>query len=542
MKLTFLGATHEVTGSCTLISACGKNLLVDYGMQQGKDIFENEPLPIMASEIDYLLITHAHIDHSGLVPLLYKNGFCGQVHTTFTTRNLCEIMLLDSAHIQESEAEYKNRKNKRKGKALIEPLYDTTDALGVLDLFVGHAYDTKFTLAEGIEVRFTDAGHLLGSASIEIWMTENGETRKIVFSGDVGNINQPLLRDPQHIADADYAVIESTYGDREHNPPPDYTTALAEVLQRTLDRGGNMIIPSFAVGRTQEMLYFFRQIKQQGLIKGHENFPVYVDSPLAIKATRVFVDNADQCYDAEARALLDAGYNPISFDGLYTAESADESIALNTDPVPKVIISASGMCDAGRVRHHLKHNLWRAESTILFVGYQSVGTLGRLLCDGETEVKLFGDEISVKAEVLQLPGISGHGDVNELIRWVRDISPKPRMVFVNHGEDAVCTAFADRLKGEFSIPAMAPYSGTTYDLMNNAGIEEGDPVYIKKATTAAKAQTQSTGKAATRSVYEKLLLALERLTKLIKAGSGRTNHDIETFTRKINDLCNDWEK
>jgi len=548
MKLTFLGATHEVTGSCSLIQAAGKNLLVDYGMEQGKDYFENQPLPILPADIDYLFLTHAHIDHSGLAPLLYKNGFRGQVHTSYATKNLCGIMLLDSAHIQESDAEYKNKKNKRKGKKLIEPLYDTSHANGVLENFVGHPYDTRFTLTEGIDVRFTDAGHLLGSSSVELWLTEDGETRKIVFSGDVGNINQPLLRDPQHIDTADYAV-ESTYGDREHNPPPDYATALAAVVQRTLDRGGNMIIPSFAVGRTQEMLYFFRQIKEQGLVKGHDGFPVYVDSPLAIKATRVFVDNSDSCYDAEARRLLDAGINPIAFDGLTTAETADESIALNTDPVPKVIISASGMCDAGRVRHHLKHNLWRPESTVLFVGYQSVGTVGRQLCDGASEVKLFGEEIAVQAEICQLPGISGHGDVNELIRWVRDISPTPKMVFVNHGEDAVCTAFADRLTKEYGIPTYAPYSGTSYDLLNNRILEEGEPISIKKAAAQQqsnndkakndKSGKQSSGK--TRSAYEKLLIALERLTKAIHAGSGRTNHDIEKLTRDINDLCNEWE-
>jgi len=541
MKLTFLGATHEVTGSCSLIEAAGKNLLVDYGMEQGKDYFENQPLPILPADIDYVFLTHAHIDHSGLMPLLYKNGFRGEVHTSFATKNLCGIMLLDSAHIQESDAEYKNRKNKRKGKKLVEPLYDTSHANGVLEKFVGHAYDKKIPIAEGIEVRFTDAGHLLGSSSVELWLTERGETRKIVFSGDVGNINQPLLRDPQHIDTADYAVIESTYGDREHNPPPDYAAALAEVLQRTLDRGGNMVIPSFAVGRTQEMLYFFRQIKEQGLIKGHDNFPVYVDSPLAIKATRVFVDNADSCYDEEARRLLNAGINPIAFPGLVTAETAEESIALNTDPVPKVIISASGMCDAGRVRHHLKHNLWRPESTILFVGYQSVGTVGRQLCDGASEVKLFGEEIAVQAEICQLPGISGHGDVNELIRWVRDISPSPKMVFVNHGEADVCDAFASRLTKEYGLSTYAPYSGTVYDLIENRVAQEAEPVYLKKTSKESQQQTKQSGKQV-RSVYEKLLIALERLTKLIHAGEGRTNRDIEKLTRDINDLCNEWEK
>lgn len=539
MKLTFLGATHEVTGSCTYLSACGKHMLIDYGMEQGRDTFENEPLPVLPSEIDYVFLTHAHIDHSGLLPLLYKNGFAGQVHATIPTKNLCDIMLRDSAHIQESEAQWKSRKSQRRGQKPVEPLYSMEDAMGILSLFVGHRYEEKTTVCDGVQVRFTDAGHLLGSSSITLWITEEGETRRIVFSGDIGNINQPLIRDPQFLGEADYVVMESTYGDREHNPPPDYTAALAEVLQRTLDRGGNVVIPSFAVGRTQELLYFIRHIKEKGLVHGHEGFQVYVDSPLAINATKIFVDNAEFCYDEEAAALLREGINPIAFPGLVTASTSQESIAINADPTPKVIISASGMCEAGRIRHHLKHNLWRPESTILFVGYQAVGTLGRMLTDGAKRVKLFGEEIAVQAEVRELPGISGHGDVKELLRWIRSFSPAPKKVFVNHGEDAVASGLAARLSEEFGIPATAPYSGEIYDLLTGEQLRAVVPVPVKEKTPDGSALQAP--KPDRKSVYGKLLLALERLTSLIRAGSGRANRDVETMTRKINDLCNEWE-
>lgn len=534
MRITFLGAAHEVTGSCTLVEAAGKRFLVDYGMEQGKNFFENAPLPVTPAQIDFLLVTHAHIDHSGRIPLLFKQGFSGPIHATVPTAHLCDIMLRDSAHIQESDAEWKTRKNKRRGEPPVEPLYTVADAAGAMELFVGHPYGERFTITEGIEARFTDAGHLLGSASIELWLTEDGQTRKLVFSGDVGNINQPLLRDPQFVDGADYAVIESTYGDRLHNPPPDYAAALAGVLQRTFDRGGSVIIPSFAVGRTQEILYFIRQIKERGMVKGHDGFTVYVDSPLAINATKIFVDNAAYCYDEEAAALLRQGVNPIVFDGLVTASSVQESMAINADDRPKVILSASGMCEGGRIRHHLKHNLWDPKNVILFVGYQAVGTLGRSLVDGADEVRLFGEEVAVRAEILQLPGVSGHGDANELIRWITHLSPRPRHVFVNHGEDAVCASFAGRLRDEFGLDASAPYSGTVFDLLADACVEEAAPQPLRQAERA--------GKPAQKPLFEKLLRAVKRLSDLMAASAGRSNRDVERMTRRINDLCNEWEK
>ena len=319
-------------------------------------------------------------------------------------------MLRDSAHIQMSEAEWRGRKAARAGRAAPEPLYTLEDAEGVLTLLRPCAYGQRVQVGENIIIRFTDVGHLLGSACIETWLTEGDVEKKIVFSGDIGNVNQPLLRDPQTVSGADYVLIESTYGDRSHGERPDYLGALADCIQRTLDRGGNVVIPSFAVGRTQELLYFIRQIKDAGMVHGHPHFPVYVDSPLANEATRVFLQTDTSFLDDEARALIRSGVNPLYFDDLHTAVSKEDSMALNNDRTPKVILSSSGMCDAGRIRHHLKYNLWRPECTVLFVGYQAVGTLGRKLNDGEKTVKIFGDEIAVHAEITVLPGVSGHAD------------------------------------------------------------------------------------------------------------------------------------
>ena len=357
MKLTFLGAAHEVTGSCFYLEAAGKRILIDCGMQQGIDEFEVQDVPIRPQDIDFVLLTHAHIDHSGLLPLIRKKGFNGNIYATEATCDLCNIMLRDSAHIQEFEAEWRNRKAKRAGKAEFIPLYTMEDAEITVDKLVPLKYDERIEICEGIQVRFVDVGHLLGSASIEIWINEGEISKKIVFSGDIGNDNQPLLKDRKYIDDADYVVMESTYGTRSHSENVDYISELAAVIQRTLDRGGNVIIPSFAVGRTQEILYFIRKIKEQKLIRNHDNFPVYMDSPLAIEATHIFNDNITDCYDEEALELVRQGINPIYFDDLHTILSSDDSKLINTDFTPKVIISSSGMCDAGRIKHHLKHNL-----------------------------------------------------------------------------------------------------------------------------------------------------------------------------------------
>ena len=530
MKMTFIGAAHEVTGSCTYVEACGKKFLVDCGMQQGEDIFENVPLPVASSAIDFVLLTHAHIDHSGLLPLLYAGGFQGEIHATEATSSLCSVMLRDSAHIQEFEAEWRSRKAQRKGEAPYEPLYTMNDALGAIALFVPHRYETSFDICEGINVSFRDAGHLLGSSSIILTITEDGCTRKIVFSGDIGNTHQPLIRDPQYVDSADYVVIESTYGNRLHDRPTDYVTALAAVLQTTFDRGGSVIIPSFAVGRTQEMLYFLRHIKEEGLISGHDDFPVYVDSPLANEATDIFISNRESCYDEEALSFVRRGINPIAFEGLIRTVSSDDSRAINSDTRPKVIISASGMCEAGRIKHHLKHNLWKKENTILFVGYQAGNTLGRSLIDGARKVKLFGETVSVAAEIKQLPGISGHADLNGLIAWASAVKGVKKF-FVNHGEASSAENFAHTLREKLGADAYAPYSGAEFDLISGEITVDAQPVLIPKKKNTANMN----------AAYVELSAASDRLSELIKNSSGRANADMRKLTEAINTLCDNWQ-
>lgn len=536
MRLTFLGATHEVTGSCFYLEACEKKILIDCGMEQGPDIYENASLPVAPGEIDMVLLTHAHMDHSGKLPLLYKRGFQGQVFATAATADLCEIMLRDSAHIQMFEAEWRNRKGKRAGKEAVEPLYDMDDAIGVLSCFVRCEYQKKIRIAEGIVIRFVDAGHLLGSASIEVWLEEKGVSKKLVFSGDIGNLNQPLIRDPQYPEHADYVIMESTYGDRSHDAPPDYAAALAEVIQRTFDRGGNVVVPSFAVGRTQEMLYFIRKIKQEKMVKNHDGFEVWVDSPLAIEATNIFREHMWSSFDEEAVELVQSGINPIGFAGLKTSVTSDDSRAINEDVRPKVILSASGMCDAGRIKHHLKHNLWRKESTILFVGYQAVGTLGRKLLEGATQVKLFGEDIEVKAEICRLPGISGHADNQGLMRWIGAFQEKPEKVFVVHGEDTVCDVFRSRLQDEKGLDAYAPYSGTVFDLALGRFVSEAKPIKIEKAEVI----TEQAAKV--KKTFARLLAAGQRLIGVIRQNEGGANRDLEKFTRQIHELCDKWER
>lgn len=527
MKMTFIGATHEVTGSCTFIEACGKKFLVDFGMEQGIDTYENEKIPVAPSEIDFVLLTHAHIDHSGLLPLLFAGGFKGEIHATKATCNLCGIMLRDSAHIQEFEAEWRNRKGRRKNQEEFIPLYTMAEAEGAIKLFSPHGYGERFTISQGIDVCFVDAGHLLGSASIEIWLTEDDISKKLVFSGDIGNLDQPLIRDPQYIEEADYVVMESTYGNRIHNKPLDYTVALAKILQETFDRGGNVVIPSFAVGRTQELLYFIRQIKAEKMITGHEDFPVYVDSPLAIEATEIFNRNQDSCFDEEAMEYVNSGINPIKFNGLKIAVTSDESKAINFDDTPKVIISASGMCEAGRIKHHLKHNLWRSECTVLFVGYQAVNTLGRKLCDGAKSVKLFGEEITVNANIRILPGISGHADLNGLNLWISAVK-SPEKVFVIHGESQVAEEFTQHLRNDLRLDAYCPYSGGILDIASGEFVN-GLPVAVTKKPKGSNA-------------YQRLTSALDRLAAIINKSSGLTNKELAKMTDTINNLCRKWEE
>ena len=535
MKITFIGATHEVTGSCYYLEAAGKKFLVDCGMEQGPDYYENKDIPVPPGELDFVLLTHAHMDHSGNLPAIYAKGFKGPVYATEATCNLCDIMLRDSAHIQMFEAEWRNRKAKRQGKPEFVPAYTMEDALGVIRNFVGCPYETGIILGEGLRVKFIDAGHLLGSSSIEVNICEAGVEKTIVFSGDIGNKNQPLIKDPAYFRKADYVVMESTYGDRSHGERPDYVRLLADVIQETFDRGGNVVIPSFAVGRTQEMLYFIRQIKAEGLIHGHDNFKVFVDSPLANEATNIFGIHKYDCFDDEALELIRKGINPLSFPGLKISVTSEDSKAINFDDDCKVIISASGMCDAGRIKHHLKHNLWREDSTILFVGYQAVGTPGRALLEGTQEIKLFGEPVHVAAKICRMPGISGHADVNGLVDWIKAFEVKPQKVFVTHGEDTVTELFAARLRDEMNYDAYAPFSGTEFDLAEGEFLYEAEGVKIQKPAALQKAS-----KAA--KVYEKLLALGYRLLSVIRKNEGCANKDLEKFSRDVPSLCDKWDR
>ncbi len=530
MKLTFLGAAHEVTGSCSLLEVAGKHIVIDCGMEQGADIYENCDLPIAAGEIDAILLTHAHIDHSGNIPAMVAQGYRGPIYATEAARRLCIIMLRDSAHIQEFEAEWRNRKAQRSGGPAYVPLYTMRDAEAALRQFEGCSYNEPLEIFPGITVCFSDAGHLLGSASILLTAREEGETRSILFSGDLGNHDRPLIRDPQSPPRADYVVIESTYGDRIHGARLDYVTQLTEIMQDTFDRGGNLVIPAFAVGRTQELLYLIRTIKNQGLLRGHEGFPVYVDSPLAVEATRIYQDDEAMrpYFDRETLELLDAGIDPINFPGLRLSVTSDQSKAINFDTTPKVILSASGMCEAGRIRHHLKHNLWRKESTILFVGYQSEGTVGRKLVDGADTVRLFGEDIAVHARIANLAGISGHADRDMMLSWLGSMPEKPRQVFVNHGEDHVTDTFAQTITGALGLPASAPYSGDSYDLRTGEWVARGRIVKVTKV---------SDGRRRANAAFDRLVQAGKRLIAVIQNSRGLTNKDLAKFTDQINALC-----
>ncbi len=536
MKLTFLGATHEVTGSHTLLEWLpGRYLLVDYGMTQGDDEYENEELPVSPSAIEYVLLTHAHIDHSGLLPLLVKQGFRGTIYATAETANLCEIMLTDSANIQESEAMSRTKKNQRVGLPEVEPLYTQEDAAAALRLFRPCAYGRIYDVDEGLSIRFTDIGHLLGSAAIECFLAEGGEKRTMVFSGDVGNTHQPILNDPKPVPAADYLLLESTYGDRLHDVRTDPIPTLVEILRKTFSRGGTVIIPSFAVGRTQELLYFFREIKQKNLLPEFPDFPVYVDSPMANQATAVFLQCDVSCLDAETREVMRQGENPIWFDGLHTVTETADSKLLNENTDRKVIIASGGMCDGGRIRHHLKHNLWNDKNMILFVGYQANGTLGRLIFDGAKEVRIFGETIDVKAEVALLSGVSGHADQRGLLNWLGRFETKPRKVFLNHGEDAACEALGERIGEEFGLSAEAPFSGSCFDLLTGQWIRIAEPVLRQKEKEEKKTREKSR-KTSGAQAWEELYAAAKELLEHVYSLEGHANSELRDLTAKIRKL------
>lgn len=537
MKLTFYGAAREVTGSCFLLETAGKNILIDCGMRQGPDIYEKQTLSFNAQRIHAVLITHAHIDHSGLLPLLYKNGFRGKIYMTRSTRDLANIMLLDSAHIQEFESEWRNRRAKRGDETPYSPLYETKDVLAVIKQFRPCDYDQPIEILGGgaLSIRFVDAGHLLGSSSIEVTATEDGNTRKIVFSGDIGKKNRPIINNPTYLKDADFVVMESTYGDRAHELEQDQVKELADIIQETFNRGGNVIIPSFAVGRMQELLYLLREIKERNLViykYGNGVFPVYVDSPLALEATEVFKKADRACLDEATRAILDKGKNPLSFDGLITSSTTEESKNINFDLNPKVILSASGMCEAGRIRHHLKHNIWREDSTVLFAGYQVEGTLGRIILDGVEQIRLFSETISVKAKIKKLSGTSAHADDAELIEWVKHFEKPLKRVFVIHGEEEVSLIFARRLKTQLGLDSSVPYPEASWDLIGDVSLSEGAP-RIKEQR--AERRVVKNGH------YQDLLNAGLKLLEIIKKNEGVANYELKRFTHDLESLAKKYD-
>ena len=531
MKITFLGATRMVTGSCYLLEIGSKKMLLDCGMFQGSKMitaFNEKDFVFAPNAIDTVVLTHAHIDHSGLIPKLIKQGYKGPVHCTKTTLELCTILLPDSAHIQESDAEFANRKGLRAGKSVVEPLYTVDDAYKALQHFHTHEFGEMLEVLPGVQVKFKVAGHILGSAIVEVFVNEDGKTTKLVFTGDIGQPNQPIIEDPEEISGADFIITESTYGNRVHKAY-DKEAELSEIINDTVAKGGNVVIPAFAVGRTQVLLYYFQKLLQEGRIP---QVPIIIDSPMASKATAITLTNPQE-YDEEARALYEMhGNRLLAIPNLRFTATAQESRMINEMPGPKIIVSASGMADAGRILHHLKHNLWREECTILFVGYQANGTLGRRLLEGEKNVKLFGESIEVHARIESLHGVSGHADMNGLLKWVKAFDPPIQRVFVVHGEDTVTEEFAKTVEETFDYQAFAPFPCAEVDLLKNEILSEGVKIPVK-----AKKPAQKKADAA----YDRLTLAGKRLMDIIYSNAGLSNKDKAKFEAQINNLADKWE-
>ena len=482
MKITFLGATKTVTGSNFLVETeDGTKFLVDCGMYQGRSDLEEknyDDFLFNIDEIDFMLLTHAHIDHSGRIPKLYKQGYRKPIYAHKATCDLCSIMLPDSGHIQEMESEWKNKKRIRKGQKPLEPMYVAQDALDCLEVFKPVKYDEIIDITDNIKVRFNDAGHMLGSSIIEIWVNENGKETKAVFTGDLGNNDIPLLASPTMIESADYLVMESTYGNRLHIRNDDKAKMFLDVVYETLERNGTVVIPTFAVGRTQEILYELNKIKEntsdEEFMKKYEKLmkaPVYVDSPLAVSATEIFRKNTD-LFDDDVKEAMEKGDNPLEFPGLKFTQTVEESKALNESNEPAIILSASGMCEVGRIKHHLKHNIWNPNSTILFVGYQAPGTLGRKIVDGEKKVRIFGEEFSVNARIEYIEGYSGHADQEWLLNFVYSFYTKPKHIFLVHGEEEGQEVLKDKLEENTEISVTIPSFGETYTLDESLTVEK----------------------------------------------------------------------
>ena len=490
MKITFLGATKTVTGSNFLVEAAGKRFLVDCGMWQGNAELEMqnaEEFEFDPNQIDFMLLTHAHIDHSGRIPKLYNEGFRNKIYAHKATCDLCTLMLPDSGHIQEMENEWKNKKRKRKGEKEVPPLYTAEEAARCLEIFEPIQYDEIIEITPEIHVRFNDAGHMLGSSIIELWVKEDGKETKTVFTGDLGNNDIPLLDSPTMIEDTDYLVMESTYGSRLHLRNDEKAEMFLNIVSETLDNGGTVVIPSFAVGRTQEILYEINKIKEnrhdEEFLREYRTLmkvPVYVDSPLAISATQVFKENMD-LFEDEVKEEMERGNNPLEFPGLKFTQTADESKALNESNEPSIIISASGMCDVGRIKHHLKHNIWNPKSTILFVGYQAPGTLGYEIVNGAKKVTIFGEEFAVNARIEYIEGYSGHADQEWLMNFVYSFYNKPKHIFLVHGEEESQEVLRNKILENTGIGVTIPEYGETYQLDDELRIV--NRIKIKKTLT-----------------------------------------------------------
>lgn len=467
MKISFFGAARGVTGSNHLIEIGGLKVLLDCGLFQGGAEQESknfEPFPYNPAEIDYLILGHAHIDHSGRIPKLVKDGFRGKIISTKATMDLSRIMLADSAKIQETDTEWENRKRLRAGKELIEPLYTLEDAEKCMVFFEPYYYGQLIQLNENLSIRFNDAGHILGSSITEIWLREEEKEVKLVYAVDVGMPNRPILNDPTFIETADYVIIESTYGDRNHEEFETSSNRLIEVIKQVTKNGGTVIIPVFAVGRTQELIYQFNNYFEYDPSASElKEIPFYVDSPLAVQATEAFVQNSDS-FDENTKELILRGDHPFEFDNLKYIRSVEESVNLNISKHPKVIISSSGMANAGRVRHHLKHNIWDPRNAVIFVGFQAEGTLGRILVDGVKDVKILGEEISVKASIYSINGFSSHADQNFLLEWMGHLKKTPKNVFIVHGEEPASKAFASLLTHLYGMPTVVPKPGMSFEL------------------------------------------------------------------------------
>ena len=528
MKISFLGAAKTVTGSCFHIETDTCSFLVDCGMFQGSSADEarnHDPFPFNPADLDFVVLTHAHVDHSGRLPKLYIDGFQGPIFATKATAELCAIMLPDSGHIQEFENEWVNRKRERAGLPPVRPLYTVRDAIDCIRLFKRVRYYEEIRINDRIRMKFNDGGHLLGSSIVELWVRENGREIKLVFSGDLGNRDMPILRDPDIIESADYVFIESTYGNREHVRSDNKADKFLEIIRSTKEKGGNVIIPSFAVGRTQEIIYelFKQHEKNDEELKQLLQIPVYVDSPLAVSATEVFRNNLD-CFDEEAREYIKNGDNPLDFPGLRFTRSAEESKALNESKESLIIISASGMCEAGRIKHHLKHNLWRKESSIVFVGYQAAGTLGRRILDGAKKVRIFGEEINVDARVEMLEGLSGHADQTGLISWLKSFRQKPRNIFVVHGEEEAVKQFGDLIFRELDIVPIAPEYGESF-MVTADGVAPAD----RKADRREKRERYGFRRLEIVHMLDKLKDELEEASAIIRDDL-RTERTISSLT------------